>query len=190
MNKVKHIESLGWCNAYINYLDFRSKGLRKQAMNALNQFFLDFQKQSKKSKREFINEANELAYNSGDYSLYLPVNLYEALFKPEIKEWINDEPYNPLPLIWTRDIEALKQAVGIDPCNQIALNMLGRLIVNHISMNQHELAAGFRYSGNPYEDVNLINFFFDYLDNLNDPETRNEFSYTLNQLKSCAVSAF
>lgn len=188
INDLKELKALKWCDSYITYVELRSMGLKKEAMKQLDFFFLEFQKQNKYLRREFIEKVNEIGYCSNNYNLYLPVNLYN-LFKQEIREWINDEPDNPIPLIWSRDIVLLKRAVEINPENQTALILLGNLIINKISMNQHELSAGFSYSGSQSEDIKLIDFFLHYIDSIVDNAKKNEFTEKLLTLKKQAIDS-
>ena len=187
MNYIEELKVLNWCNSYIQYVQLRDKGLKKEAKKALDQFLLDFKKQDTQSRRNFIVIVNEIVYYHNNYNVFLPFNLYEKLINPEIQEWIKEEPTNPIPLIWTRDIDSLLKAIVIDPQNQITLNMLGDLIVNKISMNQHELTAGFAYDGNPKEDVQLIDIFSTYMENLVDIVKRDTFINILASLKKNAV---
>src|SRR6266487_6871053 len=97
------LEQFGWCNQYIQYLQLRKSGLKKKAQDSLGEFFNDFQLQSKQIRREFIDFIHKKAFSTKDYSTYLPNNLNEDIFKPEIENWIKEEPDNPVPYKWTYD---------------------------------------------------------------------------------------
>lgn len=187
MNNIEFFESLNWCTSYVKYIQLKLKGLRKEANIVLDQFFLDFALQPKESRRVFINRVNEIVYNHNEYNLYLPVNLYSKVLLPEIERWIRDEPNNPIPLIWTRDLTNLRKAIVIDPDNQIGLNLFAEIIINKISMNQHELTSGFSYSGSPNQDIELIDFFLNKVNKINDENKRNNLIKKLNNLKRCAI---
>lgn len=178
-----------WCSSYNQYIENRKKGLRAEAFKFLDQFFIDYLNQNKQSRREFVVKVNEIADFYCKYSLYLPFNLYKKIIEPEIQDWIKEEPMNPIPLIWTRDIKFLLQALIIEPNNQMALNKVANAIINKISFNQHEMEAGFGYIGNPSEDIELIDSFLNFINNIVDIEKKDSYLKELEILKMDAIQS-
>lgn len=175
-----------WASNYTKYLEYRRKGLRKEGLGFLTKFANDFKSQGKNERRRFLDYVFGLAFISEDYSEYLPVNLYNELLVPEIKNWIDDEPDNPNAYRWSADLSNVKKAVELNPIDQIALERAGQMIINAISMNQHEIQSGFAYDGNPKSDFELITFFEKFITNINDVEKREKMKSALSELKKCA----
>jgi hypothetical protein len=173
---------------YIEYLDLRNKGLKKQGQTLLKDFLKDFELQDKTSRRYFINNIYTLAFLSNDYNTYLPVNLVEQVLKPEINDWIKDEPDNPIPYKWSYDFNLIKKSLELNPFDQITLDLFGKMLINKISMNQHGLSSGHPYDGNPNEDINLINFYEQFADYIQSIENRENVKHILMELKGCAVT--
>lgn len=172
---------------YLDYLDLRKKGLKKQAQKVLIDFFKDFELQDKTVRRDFINDVYTLAFLSNDYSTYLPYNLVEQVLKPEIYRWIEDEPDNPVPYKWTYDFNLLQKSLQLNPIDQIALTLFANKLIGRISMNQHELSAGYPYNGNPKDDIYLIDAFEELINNIQNPEERNKIKMILSDLKTSAL---
>lgn len=182
------MKSSKWQNLYTEYIDKKKKGLKRDAKILLESFIDIFAKQNKESKRMFIMEVYDLVNSTGNFNLYLPMNLYLRSIKPEIDQWIKDEPNNIIPLRFSSDVNHLKKAIVLFPNDQVALWALGEMIVNHISMNQHELPSGFGYSGNSVEDIELINFYIDQISGLTDSNKKNALLNELINLKNNAFS--
>ena len=189
MDQIENFKLPNWCGSYNKYIELRKKGLCEEAFKVLDQFFIDYVNQNKQSRREFVVIVNEIAdfYNNGN--LYIPFNLHKKIIEPEIQVWIKEEPLNPIPLIWTREINFLLQALNIEPNNQIALNKAANAIINKISYNQHEIEAGYGYLGNPIEDIELIDSFLKFIDNLVSNEKKDFYFKELEILKMDAIQS-
>ena len=180
---------MNWPILYNKYLEMYEKGLKKQAKLVLKDFIDDFKKQSKPERREFSDEVNKKAFETEEYSKFLPQNLYNEIVLPEIRQWITDEPDNSIPRRWSEDFETIKKGVELNPRDQIALEILAQRIISKISMNQHEIRCGYSYDGNPTEDIFLIVFFESYLNNIQKKERKSEIMKSLADLKHCAMEA-
>ncbi len=187
MDQIENFKLPNWCGSYNKNIELRKKGLCEEAFKVLDQFFIDYVNQNKQSRREIVVIVNEIAdfYNNGN--LYLPINLHRKIIEPEIHDWIKEEPMNPIPLIWTREINFLLRALHIESNNQIALNKAANAIINKISYNQHEIEAGYGYLGNPIEDIELIDSFLKFIANIVDEEKKDYYSKELEVLKMDAI---
>jgi len=141
----------------------------------------------KESRRLFIDAVYKVSDLSDDSSLYLPYNLWDGVFLKEIEDWIKDEPYNPIPYKWSGDFQLMKKSLELDPTDQQGLARFGANLVSKINMNQHEIHAGFGYSGDPVSDIQDIQFFKPFLKNIENPELRRSFTVELEELESCAL---
>jgi hypothetical protein len=187
MNTFQGLEQLSWTKKYISYVIFRKKGIKKTTETELNQFFQDYQKQTIQEKRKFIYIAVQLAFAEDAYSLYLPGNLWKNFMEPDLQNWIIDEPTNSLPYVLSHKFELVKKGLALDSYNQFALNLFGQMVINRISLNQHEIDSGFRYDGNPKEDLELIEFYLNFIDNISNKAIAYNFETRLLELKKCAL---
>jgi hypothetical protein len=186
MNTVNSLEEFSWAENYLSYLNFIKKGLKSQAKNSLDSFLLDYQNQKISIRRNFLDKIAQIAFNTKDYSNYLPQNFYKNVFETEIANWIKEEPTNVKALRWSPDINLNKRALELDPNDQLTLEIYGNKILNRIKMNQHELDAGFAYDGNANEDLNQLLYFSNYVKNINDPVTRNRMNDLVIELLNTA----
>lgn len=184
---IEEIKKTSWSICYQDYIQLYQKGLKKNAKTVLKEFIKEFKKQDKSNRRSFIDIIYKAAFLTENYNTFLPSNLYQEVVLPEIKDWINEEPDNPIPNRWSDDLNYNKKALQIDSTDQIALINFANRIIGKISMNQHEMSYGFSYDGNPNEDIHLINFFEKFVDNIQSIEKRDEISNTLLDLKNCAL---
>lgn len=188
-NNMGIVEQFTWASQYAKYIEMRSSGLKKQAQSSLQNFITNFKLQSKDERRQFINSVYEIASSTNEYSLYLPNNLSEDIFKEEIYNWIKDEPNNTVPYRWSRDFELMKRAIEINPFDQETILLFGRMLINKISMNQHEIKAGFGYIGSPSDDLKLIIFFKPVINNINNELQRELFTDQINELEHSALKS-
>lgn len=184
---INELNNFVWANHYKEYLRLREKGLKKPARIELEKFILNFNEQDKLTRRKFIDFVNRLSRETNDYSLYMPSNLYNDVFKPELNDWINTDPQNPIPYKWSSDFSLFKRAVALDPSDQMLLDMFFTRLINKISLNQHELEFGFKYDGDPQQDLELLNEAELYIDNLEDQEKKERVSQSLMGLKKTAL---
>ncbi len=186
MNDIDKIINLDWTSHYLNYLRNRKSGLKKNAFSELNLFFSDFEKQDVSSKRFFIDIVYHLARRTDQYSLYLPMNLFEELIKPQIVMWLIDEPNNPKPYKLSADIEHLKRAVELDPNDKETLLFFIKRVMKIVEMNQHEIDAGYDYSGDPQNDLLLLEQAEKVLPFVESPIDKDKFEKEISELKVVA----
>lgn len=188
VDKVNELKGFSWANEYIQYLDFRDKGLRKASFKALEQFISAFNKEDKKPRRFFIDFIYRIGLEAGDYNKYLPVNLYN-IFKVELSVWMKEEPENPIPYRWSSDLSLIKKAVELNPSDQLTLDIFFSRLIKGIEMNQHEVEFGFRYDGDPMQDLQLIIDGESYIAYLEDAKKKEEIKKSLLVLKDVATKA-
>lgn len=179
------IEEFKWAKDYFNYLEFKSKGLRSMALENLSEFIRVFKEQDQQERRKFIDAVKLEVFNTSDFNKYIPYDLSQAI-NDEIKNWQIEEPNSPTAFKWTYDSSDLMKSINLNPNDQITLEMLSSSIINRISMNQHELDAGFGYQGDPKEDLELINFLKPHLENLIDREKKIRLKRIVKDLEESA----
>lgn len=180
------LKEIPWTEKYIEYLDLRKLGLKKKAQPLLDLFLDELNRRSKQERRYFIDLICRIKFFTKESGLF-PTDLYTKIVLPEIEEWLKEEPRNIIPKRWSNNLEENKNALIIDPSDQIALEIVGNKIINRISMNQHEIESGYPYDGDPTEDIALIGFYEERLNNMQDWEKKSGMQKILTELKSCAI---
>jgi hypothetical protein len=61
------------------------------------------------------------------------------------------------------------------------------MLINKISLNQHEIASGFEYDGDPKRDIELIDSYERFLDNLTLSSVRETYRRIVPDLKNSAI---
>lgn len=178
-----------WANRYKEYLSLREKGLKKLAQAELEKFILDFYRQNKSDRRNFIDLIYRIGKEANDYTFYIPYNLSNQVIALELENWREDEPQNPIPFRWSLDFHLLQKSIELDPFDQISLDLFFTQLNNKISLNQHEVEFGFRYDSNPQEDYNLISKYEKYIDNIKNQENREKLKYEFSELKEIALKS-
>lgn len=176
-----------WAFRYRTYLKLRKKGLRKAAFAELEKFILSFKMQDKASRWNYIDIINQLAHETNDYNLYLPWNLDKKILEPELNEWIKMEPNNPIPYKWSLDFSLLKKSLELNPFDQQTLDIYYTQLINKIRLNQHEIEFGFGYSGDPKEDLDLIDSSEQYIANISDDKKREKIRRDMQMLSISAL---
>ena len=186
---MDRIVQIDWAKDYIQYLDLRKKGLKKQANKALQNFITVFQSQDKKSRRHFIDVVHSIAFLEKEYSIYLPYNLSEDILKKEIYSWFEEEPENSIPYKWSYELDLVKKSLELNSLDQEALLLFGEMLINKVSMNQHEITSGFSYDGERATDLGLLQFYKPLLKNIKDEDKKQQFTRLIGELESCALKA-
>jgi hypothetical protein len=182
----KTIKDFGWAEGYRSYVELRKKGLKEKAKQVLEIFLAELNKQPTAIKREFINVINETAFLSNDYSTYLPQNIVDKIVNPELEAWMQEEPDNPVPYKWSYDLDLVKRSLELNPGDTIALDLFVKMLINTISMHQHEISSVYVYAGDACKDIELIDFFDTVKMNINDPVKVKEYDKLLSDLKADA----
>ena len=181
------LEDWIWTEKYLEYLRQREKGVRQKSQIALVEFFEIFRSRDTTQRRNFIDFVCTLSFKTKEYSMFLPENMYQHIFLPELSDWIADEPTNPIPFKWTNDFENNRKAIELDPNDQIGLERFAQLMIGKISMNQHELSSTSSYDGIASEDIIVIQFFEKFLNKIVDLERQTTIRDTLAELKKSAL---
>jgi hypothetical protein len=175
-----------WASDYLLYLNYRRLGLKTKSKLALANFVDIFETRTDEEKRAFLDNVFIISFLTSNYNLYLPHNLYTNYFIPTLDKWIMDDPNNFIPYRWVPDFELNKKGVVLNPHDQISILNFSNLLINKISMNQHEIIAGFMYHGNPSKDFELIEFIEPFIGNIEDAVKQKEIRTILLDLKNIA----
>jgi hypothetical protein len=185
--RTEIINKYPWASDYLLYLSDRQLGLKAKSKLSLTNFLDTFETRTDEEKRYFVDQIFIIAFLTNEYNLYLPHNLYTNYFIPTLNKWIMDDPNNFIPYRWAPDFDLNKKAVILNPHDQISILNFSNLLINKISMNQHEISAGFMYDGNASQDIELIEFLESKIEKIEDAIKRKEIRDILLSLKSIAI---
>lgn len=135
----------------VRYLDFRGRGLRRQAMAALDEFVVDARDWPTERQRAFADGVLSAIEGNPDLHDLKAEPLQRGFVTPVIRAWREAEPRNPVPWRWGDDVDLIRRAVDLDPTDQIARRRLIRRLMGCVAHAAHELPAG--YIGDPTSDL-------------------------------------
>jgi hypothetical protein len=146
---------------YAAYLDLREKGLRKPALQRLEQFIDAALNRPVDRRTDFVDRLMRLNHARPEIIDLIPVPLRDGLILPTLDEWARRDPADPAPFRWRGRFrfhdEALpdfRQAIALDPAEQIARTLLIHAVIESVDYSVHELPHG--YLGSPQDDLLLL----------------------------------
>lgn len=166
---------------YAKYCGLLEKGLRKDALVHLSKFIDSSSNWSFAEKKEFVSWLYHYAYPKQFLNQLLPHPLRLKLLEPTLAEWICREPENSEPHRWIGGIEHLNEAVGLNPVDEIAYQLLANTILGHVDYSIHELPYG--YIGNPEEDLSLLRDAESAINKISDAEKRSEYQDEIMEMR-------
>lgn len=169
------------------YLDLRSKGLRPQALKALEEFI---DEASRWRLDERLSLVRWLEANDDRSSGVMPFPLIRNLLAPTISEWLEAEPQDAdascFYAIYVAGSDSklvpadfLNKALKIDPNHQKALNTKLKWLIDYVYYAQHELPA--LYLGSPESDLEALREAIPLAERLLDNELRENRLATLTK---------
>jgi hypothetical protein len=130
------------------------RGLRKKAFAILDRFISVYERASFADRRRFVSWLLYQAEGREGRHMLLPHQLNVRLIEPTLLEWTMEDPDCSEPHRWLGGSEHLKQAIELDPTDEIARRKLIVWVMSQVSDAVHELPFG--YLGNPFEDLALL----------------------------------
>ena len=139
---------------YARFCELLDRGVRKEALAHLAVFVEQAVTWPFAEKKEFISWLYPFIQEHNDTCLLIPHPLYEEFVKPTLLEWIEREPITAEPRRWLGTPEHLKEAVRLDPSDEIARSRLTETVINWVAYSIHELPYG--YLGDVIEDLQIL----------------------------------
>ena len=140
--------------AWIDYATFcleYEAGFRKQAFATLSRFIAEYEQASFSDRRQFVSWIMSQAEGREGRHMLLPYPLHVHLIEPTLLEWTIVEPACSEPHRWLGGYEHLRQAIEIDPSDELARRKLIVCIMGRVSLDVNELHNG--YLRTPKEDL-------------------------------------
>jgi hypothetical protein len=158
---------------YARFCELLGKGLRKDALAHLSAFTKQSANWSFSRKKEFISWLYNFVQQHTDAHLLMPHPLREEFVKPTLDAWIQREPENGEPHRWLGTPEHLKEAIRLNPADQIARSRLAEMMIYWAEYSVHELPYG--YIGDPNADLQMLKEVESVIGDLVDAENRSAY---------------
>ncbi len=181
MNYAHSSINSAWAE-YANYCEVLERGLRKDAFNHLAKLIESSAGWSFSEKKEFVTWLYHYAYPNRFLNQLFPHPLRVKLLEPTLAEWICREPDNSEPHRWIGGLAHLKEAVRLNPTDDIACYLLANTILGHVGYSIHELPYG--YIGNPKEDLILLEEAESVMGGISDKEKMSEYQSEIAEIKA------
>ncbi|HVZ38012.1 MAG TPA: hypothetical protein VHI13_01950 [Candidatus Kapabacteria bacterium] len=139
---------------YALFCEALEQGVRKKAFAHLDLFIEQGSGWPFGRKKEFVSWLYTFISSHDDTYMLLPHPLSEKLVKPVLMSWIEMEPDDAEPHRWLGTPEHLREAIRLNPADDIARCRLVETILRWIGYAVHELPHG--YLGDPEEDMEVL----------------------------------
>jgi len=106
--------------------------------------------------------------------MLVPQPLQIRVIEPTLLEWTLVEPKRSEPHRWLGGYDHLKQAVELEPNDEIARRKLLAIILGKVGMSTHELPRG--YLGSVQDDLAALGEAEELLTGFSDHEDRDRFA--------------
>lgn len=166
------------------YAELKEKGLRKQALQKLNEFILFADKFTKMQKRKLVQlicqKYIELSQRFDHYYFQFDAQiLTQNIIIPTLKKSIKDEPQNAEPLKYILlyqcnedDCVMLELILSLTPKDENIRRLLIRSYLGHLAYAVHHLESDSGYIGYPTEDLKLCLYIEDHMKCIDDKDAQ------------------
>ena len=170
----------GWAE-YGRFCALLEKGLRKDAFKHLSAFIEEAAGWPFSEKRKFVSWLYQFASEREDSFLLMPQPLHKGFLEPALNEWVELEPESGEPHRWLGTHEHLKEAVRLNPSDEIARERLANMVFGWVGYSAHDLPYG--YIGNPEEDLHILAEVESVIGGMSDEARRAEYQGELTGLR-------
>jgi len=171
---------------YGRFCELLEKGMRGEAFKHLAVFITDAAEWPFSEKRGFVSWLYHFASDREDSFILMPQPLQKGFLEPALSEWVECEPGNSEPHRWLGTHDHLKEAVRLNPADEIARDRLATMVFGWVEYSTHELPQG--YVGNPEEDLRLLAEVEAVIDGILDQTKRAEYQGVLVGLREEVTS--
>ncbi|SNS85299.1 hypothetical protein SAMN05446037_102418 [Anaerovirgula multivorans] len=128
--------------SFAKYCLLKEKGIKKQALKAIEEFILLTKNKSIDEQREIARELVSLSYYNTDIHQLLAHPLHQFLIKV-LKDWAETKVTDVVPYRWLgymcRDLISYEKALEINPTDEISIVELAKAELNYIDFQTHHL---------------------------------------------------
>ncbi len=149
-DNFKGLKDIGekYCNiygyeAFASYCFLKEKGLKKEALKAINEFISSTKCMSIEEQRRIADEIISLSYHNKDIHQLISHPLMQFLLEV-FKNWAEEVSEDVIPYRWlgyiSNDLENYEKALEINPTDEISIIMLVQASLSHIDYQTHHLS--------------------------------------------------
>lgn len=178
---ASHASAFHAWHEYAQFCELLGKGLRKDALAHLVAFVKQAVNWPFSEKKEFISWLYHFIQERSDTFLLIPHPLYEEFINPTLAEWTEREPENGEPHRWLGTAEHLKEAIRLNPADEIARGRLAETVINWVEYSTHELPYG--YIGNANEDLQILSEVEAVINEISDDDKRSRYHRRVTELR-------
>ena len=172
---------------YARFCESLDRGVRKQALDHLASFIKQAAIWPFAEKKEFISWLYTFIQEHTDTYLLIPHPLYEEFVKPTLVEWTEREPITAEPHRWLGTPEHLKEAIRLDPSDEVARSRLTETVINWVAYSIHELPDG--YLGDVIEDLRLLKEVESIIAEISNEEKRSSYRRQVTEMRE-SINAY
>jgi hypothetical protein len=139
---------------YADFCEQYEKGLRSEAFTILERFISSMERAPFKERRDFVSWLSNQTDGREGRHMLIPHPLQIRVVEPTLLEWTAAEPRCSEPHMWLGGYDHLREAVELDPDNQLARRKLIIAVLSRVGFNTHELPDG--YLGEVEKDLGAL----------------------------------
>ncbi|MBS1910870.1 MAG: hypothetical protein JST22_02675 [Bacteroidetes bacterium] len=139
---------------YARFCEALEQGVRKKAFAHLDLFIEQGAGWPFSRQKKFVSWLYNFIASHDDAYMLLPHPLSEKLVMPVLMRWIEMEPDDGEPHRWLGTPEHLREAIRLNPDDDIARRSLVEKILGWVGYAVHELPHG--YLGQPAADLEAL----------------------------------
>ena len=148
--------------------------MRPQALKTLERFISTIERSPFEERRCFVSWLLGRVDGRDGRHMLVPQPLQIRVIEPTLLEWTLVEPKRSEPHRWLGGYDHLKQAVELEPNDEIARRKLLAIILGKVGMSTHELPRG--YLGSVQDDLAALGEAEELLTGFSDHEDRDRFA--------------
>lgn len=131
---------------WVDYADFcerYEKGLRSEAFTIRERFISSMEQAPFRERQDFVSWLLRESDGRDGRHMLVPHPLHVRVVEPTLLEWTVAEARCSEPHMWLGGYDRLRQAIELDPNNQLARRKLIIAVLSRVCFDTHELPHGY-----------------------------------------------
>jgi len=153
---------------YADYCVEYERGLRADAFTILERFISSMECASFEERQQFVSWLSRQADGRQGRNMLIPHPLHVRLVEPTLLEWTLVQPLCSEPHLWLGGYDHVKQALELEPDNQLARRKLIIILWGQVDFKSYE----FDHLGNIEKDLSTLRDVEELLKGLSNEEDR------------------